>query len=261
MPALASVPAANTDDILSYLERDGACIALDALPETLCDTLLADFKPHLEEIAAGADDLGYREQFYGQQTKRLHGLFSRSAAMETVLLQPVLQALCQRLFIDTGLASDVRLSNAELMALHQGQDQQVFHSDAASWRHAQEMAPNELLLSANYALTAFTRDNGATCVVPGSHRWPGYRQPQPEEICQAIMPRGSALIYTGNVIHAGGANSTAHARCGLYMGYMVSWLRPLENYLVTNRSEDIRSLSARAQTLLDVTPSGFTVYA
>lgn len=261
MSKLQSIGPSDEDGILSALEQDGACIALGVLSSETCSLLQADFAPHLEALSVGVDDLGYREDFYGKQTQRLHGLFSKSRAAETVLLQPLMLALCQQLLVESGLARDVRLSNAELMVLHQGQTQQVYHSDAASWHLAQQLESRELLLSANYALTDFTAENGATCVVPGSHRWEPDRKPKPAEMCQAIMPRGSALLYTGNVLHAGGANTTTEARTGLYLGYMASWLRPLENHLLTNRAEDLFALSAQAQQLLDVSPGGFTVYA
>lgn len=261
MAELQSIDRSDQEAILAALEQDGACIALDVLSNEACDSLLADFSPHLKELNLGVDELGYREEFYGAQTQRLHGLFSKSASTEAVLVQPLMLALCQKILIESGLADDVRLSNAELMVLHQGQTQQVYHSDAASWKLAQQLESRELLLSANYALTDFTAENGATCVVPGSHRWEAGRKPSPIETCQAIMPQGSVLLYTGNVLHAGGANTTSEARTGLYLGYMASWLRPLENHLLTNRAEDVLALSVRAQQLLDVTPGGFTVYA
>lgn len=261
MPELQSIDSSNQEAMLAALEQDGACIALDVLPAQLCRSLLADFAPHLNEASVGVDELGYREAFYGEQTQRLHGLFSKSISMEEVLVQPLMLSLCERILVESGLARDIRLSNAELMVLHQGQAQQVFHSDAGSWQLAQQLEARELLLSANYALTEFTAANGATCVVPGSHHWAPGRKPNPEEVCRAVMPQGSVLLYTGNVLHAGGANTTNEARAGLYLGYMASWLRPLENHLLTNRAEDVFGLSSKAQQLLDVAPGGFTVYA
>jgi ectoine hydroxylase-related dioxygenase (phytanoyl-CoA dioxygenase family) len=43
------------------------------------------------------------------------------------------------------------------------------------------------------------------------------------------MPAGSALVYSGRVIHSGGRNETDDLRIGLYFGYVPTWLRPLEN--------------------------------
>ena len=73
------------------------------------------------------------------------------------------------------------------------------------------------------------------------------------------MPRGSALLYTGNVLHGGGENRTGELRIGMYVGYLLSWLRPLENHLITNSPEVLRAAPAPVQRLLGFTESGFQV--
>jgi hypothetical protein len=264
MTALKEFDRTQVDEILSTVAKDGACIALNVLPPELCDGLLTDFRPHLDELDWGIDELGYRNNFYGRQTKRLHGLFSKSPRMADVLTHPLFCSLARRMLVDTGIASDFRLSNTELMVLNQNQDVQEFHTDGASWRRAQireKQDGNEILISANCALTEFTPTNGATRVVPGSHLWEDGREPTDQEICLAVMPKGAALIYSGNAVHSGGANTDADARVGLYLGYVVSWLRPLENQLITNEREDILALPEDARRLLDVSPGGFTVFA
>lgn len=75
------------------------------------------------------------------------------------------------------------------------------------------------------------------------------------------MPKGAALIYASHVIHSVGANSDAAIRVGLYLGYAVSWLMPLENQLITNEPQDILNLGERAKRLVDIVPGGFTVIA
>ena len=264
MVALREIDASQVDDIQSAVAEDGACIALNVLPLELCDALIADFQPHLDHMPWGTDELGYRDNFYGQQTKRLHGLFSKSAHMQEVLTHPLFLSLARRMFVEPRISNDIRLSNTELMVLSKDQDVQEFHTDGASWQRiqaAEKANGNEILISANCALTDFTETNGATRVVPGSHLWDDDRAPNDDEVCLAVMPKGSALIYTGNAIHSGGANTEDEARFGLYLGYIVSWLRPLENQLVTNAAGDITALSAEAQKLLDVSEGGFTVFA
>jgi ectoine hydroxylase-related dioxygenase (phytanoyl-CoA dioxygenase family) len=258
---LRQIESTNVREIRAAVAEDGACIALNVLPPALCDALVDDFQPHLDALEWGVDDLGYRNEFYGGQTKRLHGLFSRSSRMVEVLTHPLFLALAQQMFVESGLSRDIRLSNAELMVLNRDQGVQMFHTDGASWRRAQESMDDEILVSANCALTDFTETNGATRVVPGSHRWKTLREPRPEEVCLAVMPKGSALIYSGNAVHSGGANTDEETRIGLYLGYIVSWLRPIENQLITNDPSDILALPEQAQRLLDVSPGGFTVYA
>jgi ectoine hydroxylase-related dioxygenase (phytanoyl-CoA dioxygenase family) len=264
MTQLQQIDASRVDDIQSAIATNGACIALNVLSHDLCDALIADFQPHLDDMPWGTDELGYRDDFYGQQTKRLHGLFSKSVNMQEVLTHPLFLELARRMFVQPGISNEIRLSNTELMVLSKDQDVQEFHTDGASWRRiqaAEKVNGNEILISANCALTDFTASNGATRVVPGSHLWEEGRVPNEDEICLAVMPKGSALIYSGNAVHSGGANNEDIARFGLYLGYIVSWLRPIENQLVTNAAEDILALPEDARRLLDVSEGGFTVFA
>ena len=74
-------------------------------------------------------------------------------------------------------------------------------------------------------------------------------------------PRDLRFCTAVNAVHSGGANTQASPRVGLYLGYVVSWLRPLENQLITNEPSDVLAFPEAAQRLLDVSPGGFTVYA
>ena len=260
-PTLQQVPASDLAAVAEAVAADGACIARDVLSPADCDALLADFQPHLDAMPWGLDELGYANEFYGRRTKRLHGLFSASPRAVELLTHPLFTGLARRLFVESEMAHDVRLSNAELMVIAGGQTPQAFHRDATSWARIQAAEDGEILVSANVALTEFTATNGATRVVPGSHRWPADREPEDHEVCLAVMPRGSALVYSGNAVHSGGASSEDVARVGLYLGFIPSWLRPIENQLVTNRPEDVHALPEDARRLLDVSEGGFTVYA
>jgi ectoine hydroxylase-related dioxygenase (phytanoyl-CoA dioxygenase family) len=259
----------DKEKVYAAIQKDGACVVDNFISEEFCDELITDFGRSLERMDWGNSEQGdtgdlYSEDgFYGYQTKRLHGLFSKSDAMVNVLLNPYLLNLADRFLLRDKRAREIRLSNAELMVLNGGQTNQSFHTDAASWyRVQQEERRNhpgtEVLVSANIALTEFTSENGATRVVTGSHLWDANREPQNDEVCLATMPKGSTLLYSGNVIHSGGENRTRAMRVGLYLGYIVSWLRPIENQMVTNRPEDIFALPLEAQRLLDVVPGGFS---
>jgi hypothetical protein len=261
MPELRTLKCDDIAPVLEAVAEDGACIVEGLLEAATCERLLDDFAPHLDALGWGSDDLGYRDEFYGQRTKRLHGLFSKSPAMVDVLTSPLITGLARRMFVDTGMAQDIRLSNTELMVIGERQGVQDWHTDGVSWRRIQQAESQEILISANIALTPFRGSNGATRVAPGSHRWEPGRRPTEAETTLAVMPRGAALIYGGNVLHSGGDNSESAPRTGLYLGYIPSWLRPIENQLVTNDPADILALPDAARRLLDVSPGGFTVYA
>ncbi len=102
-----------------------------------------------------------------------------------------------------------------------------------------------------FALTDFTIENGATQVVPGSHKWLPEREARQEEILQAEMSAGSALMYLGATIHGGGANTTKDQhRRGMFLGYVVGWLRAEENAFLTVPIEKVREMPVRIQELL-----------
>ena len=101
-----------------------------------------------------------------------------------------------------------------------------------------------------YALTDFTQDNGATCVVLGSHLWPRERKAEPHEVVQAEMRAGSAVYYLGRTLHGGGANVTTSNRRGMFLGFVVGWLRTEENTFLSVPIEHVYDMPVRAQELL-----------
>ena len=101
------------------------------------------------------------------------------------------------------------------------------------------------------ALVDFRAENGATRVVPGSHRWERGRRPEPHEIVDAVIPAGGAVLYLGSTIHFAGTNSTADEwRRGVHVSYTLGWLRTEENNVLGVPPRIARQLSPEAQALL-----------
>ena len=101
-----------------------------------------------------------------------------------------------------------------------------------------------------WPLEEFTEANGATRIIPGSHRWiDRYPGPDVETTC-VEMPAGTALVYLGNVWHGGGANRTDRIRLGVVLHYAVGWLRPVENHVLAVPPDVARDLPPRLQELL-----------
>ena len=73
-------------------------------------------------------------------------------------------------------------------------------------------------MSTIWAVTDFTKENGATQIVPGSHLWEKDRIPNEDEIAYAEMEAGSVLLYTGTVLHGGGENTSKNdIRTGVFL--------------------------------------------
>ena len=118
----------------------------------------------------------------------------------------------------------------------------------------------EPLFSTIWALTPFTRENGATQVVVGSHRWEKRRQPEPDEIAYADMSPGSVLCYNGTVLHGGGANATAdETRVGVFLHYTLNWLRQEENQYLSCPPEHAEHLSQELRALIGYAKGGYVL--
>jgi ectoine hydroxylase-related dioxygenase (phytanoyl-CoA dioxygenase family) len=198
------------------------------------------------------------QAFHGPHTKQVTGVpgISRTFATE-VMCHPLLLALCDRVLLPS--CARYQLNLGHLLQRGPGADEQWLHRDEAVWSDLTHPHP-EVQLASVIAFVDFTRDNGATRIVPGSHHWPDRvlfpaeqilgPAPEPEQIAYAEMPAGSAVIYTGGTIHAGGANVTTIPRRGAHLSYTLGWLRTEENNYLSVPPAIAATLPRRAQELL-----------
>ena len=107
-----------------------------------------------------------------------------------------------------------------------------------------------------WALTEFTEENGATRVIPGTHkseRSPDYGATY--DSIPAEMAQGSVLVWHGSLWHGGGANRSAAVRVGIAMNYCAGWIRQQENQQLGIPREIARGFSPRLREL-----AGYGVY-
>mgnify|MGYP003587811740 FL=1 len=100
------------------------------------------------------------------------------------------------------------------------------------------------------AVSEFTKANGATLVIPGSHRWDDERAPKMEEAVPTEMAAGDALLWVGSTYHGGGTNSSDAPRTGLTMAYDLALLRQEENHYLSLPIEPVRQFPEELQRLL-----------
>jgi hypothetical protein len=247
----ASAPL-NWDDVWAAFESDGGLIVEDFVAPELLARLRSEVAPLIRDKAPGSTTEGLWTEFHGDQTKRITGLPSRSKAWVELLCDERYQAMGDRYLG----ANEYWLNTGQLICIGPGETPQMLHRDELNWPQA--MREGEITVTAIFALTDFTAANGATVIAPGSNHWEGALPPVPDDAtCQAIMPAGSALLYSGKVIHGGGANKTEDQwRVGLHAGFCCGWLRAEENFQLTIPLEVARTLPERAQYLL-----GFRSYS
>jgi len=114
-----------------------------------------------------------------------------------------------------------------------------------------------LMCTSLWALTDFTDANGATRIIPGSHRASGPPDPNalPDSI-PAEMPAGSVLVIDGSLWHGGGGNTTADEwRLGVNLQFCAGFCRPQQNQYLGVPREITRTFSDRLLELC-----GYSLY-
>ncbi len=189
------------------------------------------------------------QAFFGPCTKHVSALAAVSSTFANeVMTHSTYRCACDEILLPS--CSRYRLNLGHLIARGPGAEAQIPHRDEDVWPHFPR-PHDDIQLASLIALSDFRVDTGATRVVPGSHRWPRERQPEPDEIVDAVLPIGGAVIYLGSTIHFAGTNSTAGEwRLGVHVSYTLGWLRTEENNLLAVPPAIARTLSPAAQELL-----------
>lgn len=241
--------SAGTAAIVEELLASGGVIIDQLLDEQLVAAINRDADPLLAREGAQSSGINPAiSAFFGDKVRHVAGLAGKSRIFaEQVLLHPALLAICDAILLPN--CADYQLNLAHLMDRGPGSQRQYIHRDEAVWIHYRKARP-ELQIATMIALVEFTQDNGATCVVPGSHLWEPEREPTEDEIACAQMKAGSAVVYLGSTLHAGGANTTNHWRRGVHMSYCLGWLRTEENNVLAVPPDLARELPSRACELL-----------
>lgn len=242
MQQLRHMPADNNaGDLNSVLEEDGALIIDNVMGSGQLEELKSEIMPYVKATAKGKD------AFTGSKTTRTGALAARSEVCRNLIMNQRITRLCDAFLLP--FADHYQLHLTQLIRIMDGEQRQQLHRDRLAWGGF--LRPDiEPQLNTIWAVTDFTVDNGATCVVPGSHRWELARQAKEEEIAFAEMQQGSVLIYSGSVIHGGGANFSGHDRMGLNITYCLGWLRQEENQYLSCPPEIARAFTPELQAML-----------
>ena len=245
---------------LEKLERDGYFIEKGLLS----GRALAEARQALSELLE-REPTG-RNAFEGFKTKHVYTVIGKTRAFDPLFAHPFVMSLCERV-----LGANFLLSTGLGISILPGENAQSWHFDDSFYPVPRPRPP--LSLGLIVALDDFTLDNGATEVIPGSHRWvketpdgptsrnthaikrPGVVDADDAnrgrgDLVKAVMPAGSALVFYGTLWHRGGANRSERARMAISPQYCCAWLRTQENYSLAVPPETVRTLSPQLQSLL-----------
>ena len=249
--SIARLPAtAPTEQIASALQEAGAVIVEDFIDAATLARFNAELDVHLEASDPHRELINpFVTAFFGPHTRHITGVAAKSRVFaEDILCHPVLLGVCDEILLPS--CASYQLNIAHVLDRGPGAEQQYLHRDELVWCHLPRPHP-EVQLASIVALEDFSAENGATRIIPGSHRWPLEREPQLDELVAAEMPAGAAIIYLGSTIHGGGPNSTPdRRRRGMHLSYTLGWLRTEENHSLSTPPSVARTLPPTAQALL-----------
>jgi ectoine hydroxylase-related dioxygenase (phytanoyl-CoA dioxygenase family) len=225
---------------LKRIETDGYTILAEVIAPHLLDELLADLRRiELERSSQPADNL-----FEGYKTVRIYNLLTCGKRFEEIPVHENVLPLVERV-LDRGCL----VSSLSSIRINPGEQAQPIHADDQLIPLPKPHVP--IVCNTMWALTDFTEENGATRVIPGSHR--SADSPvlgQSYESIPAVMKRGSVLVYHGSLWHGGGANYSDRSRVGVAMNYCAGYIRQQENQQLGIPLEVAKGFAPRLRKLI-----------
>ncbi len=227
------------NDELARFDRDGFVVLERVLSRAEIDEVVRALAPLEADRPMG------RNAFEGERSQRVYSLAGKGEVFLRLAEHPRVLAL-----LDAKLLKNFLLSTLQSIRLHPGEDAQAWHTDDAFYFMPRPHAL-PLAVSVIWAIDDFTADNGATELIPGSHRW-GQEHPdqRDHEVAPAIMKAGSALVFDGALWHRGGSNRSRKGRLAISPQYCQPWLRPQESQLLVVPPEAARACSDRMRAML-----------
>lgn len=204
---------------LTEIDTQGYTIVENAIEADLVEALSSA----LERLETELGTVPGANRFEGHRTLRIYNLLARDELFERVPVHPRVLPI-----VESVLDEGCLVSSLSSIVIDAGETAQPLHADDTLIDLPRPHPP--VVCNSMWALTEFTEENGATRVVPGSHRWD--QKPEFGSVHDSVpaeMSKGSVLIWNGSLWHGGGANRSDARRIGLAMNYCAGFLRQQEN--------------------------------
>lgn len=245
-------------DAWDQYQEEGYVIFPHVLTADQLDRQRAALQPWLE-----ADQRG-RNNFEGAQSNRIYGMLDKDPVFADLISHPL-----QLAFAERELGQSCLLYACLAINLLPGETVQPWHFDDS---HCALPRPREPLSQSTFwSISETTEENGATEIIPGSHKW-GDEEPDGAnrgsdfktgvidktnhgtddhpDMIRATMPAGSLMIAKGTLWHRGGANRSDAPRLIVTPQFCKGWCRPLEQQLLVVPPEKAARFPKRVQELL-----------
>jgi ectoine hydroxylase-related dioxygenase (phytanoyl-CoA dioxygenase family) len=233
------------DETRKRLDLDGYA----RIEGVLSGRLLATMRDRLAALLAAEGDRAGLEVHQEAGADRLADLVNKDPAFEICFTDPRLLACVRHVL------GEFKLSSLNFRAALPGEGLQALHAEGGPVRSpASYQVCNSIWL-----LDDFTMDNGATRVVPGSHRSgksPGHemadvRAPHPREVL-LLGPAGTVVVFNSHLWHGGTLNRSSMPRRALHSYFTRRGNSQQLDQRKFARPQTLRRLSPAARFILDV---------
>ncbi|MEM9620465.1 MAG: phytanoyl-CoA dioxygenase family protein [Pseudomonadota bacterium] len=245
-----SIPEYTADAPASEIAAalgDAGCVVVTGVTDAnLRAAITGELAPYMEQAKVINED--DPKEFYPGHTRRISGLVARSACVTSQLItHPISKAVCDTHLLPNG-EFGWQLHVSAALEVGPGAREQVLHREEDSFTYFPVPRPN-IIVASMWAMSEFRADNGATLLVPGSHKWTEDRKPEPDEIVSAAMPAGAVLYWMGGLLHGAGANTSQDWRYGVILTYSLGWVRQEENQYLNIPRERVAELSPEVRRI------------
>jgi hypothetical protein len=217
-----------------------------ALPGVMSPQLLDALRQRVEELFEQEGASSGAEFKLEPGTRRLANLVNKGSIFEGIILTPrVLGCVAYVLGPRFKLSS----LNARSADPHNDSGQPLHADGGAITGDSGSSVCNSI-----WMLDDFTPENGATRLVPGSHRWgrapaPDFYQPHPDELL-VTGDAGTVVVMNAHIWHAGTANRTSAPRRALHV-YYTRCDKPQQQYQKRLLDADVQArLTPEARAIL-----------
>jgi hypothetical protein len=201
-----------------------ACFELDLYGFTVLPSVLTpDEAAHIARILDAADASGGVDYVFEEAFARL---VLCAPALDDAIL-PLIDHPAVLPILESVLGTDIVLGSMNSRIVRPGDPAQGLHSDIPLVHR--RITGHPVMLQVVWMIDGFTQDNGATCIVPGSHRAATSKPPEGLHLPLSLAPEGpagSVMIFNGQCWHGGGANRSQNRRRAIFGHYRIGpWMR------------------------------------
>lgn len=246
-------PTRDLTDAKRTLREFGVCLIPDALDTArLARARDAMYCAAEDDRTRGAEQKGFGLD-QDDNNQRVWNLLNRAAVFVDLAQHPIALELVK----DT-IGWPALLSNISGNITGPGAARGVLHADQIFVPQPWPEAPQGINVA--WCIDDFTKANGATEVVVGSHRWNRLPTDADGDVAMVSVeaPAGSAFAFESRIWHRTGANtSTNHHRAAVFPFYTTPIYRTQENWFLSLSPGVVRGASDTLLTLLAYKSQGF----